>query len=120
MYDVSAMIDPSGLNLKIRLKESTVAQETWQIDPVHSCIHFSIRHFVISRIHGRFTKWGGTIHLDDASPASSTVEVDIDASSIDTNDANRDNHLKGADFFNVAEHPKITFKSTKVEPLGQN
>jgi polyisoprenoid-binding protein YceI len=97
-----------------------VAQETWQIDPVHSCIHFSIRHFVISKIHGRFTKWGGSIHLDDASPASSTVEVDIDASSIDTNDPNRDNHLKGPEFFNVAEYPKITFKSTSVEPEGPN
>jgi polyisoprenoid-binding protein YceI len=97
-----------------------VAQETWQIDPVHSCIHFSIRHFVISKIHGRFTKWGGVIQLDDVSPASSKVEVDIDASSIDTNDPNRDNHLKGPDFFNVADYPKITFKSTSVEPVGPN
>ncbi len=95
-----------------------MAQETWQIDPVHSCIHFSIRHFVVSKIHGRFTKWGGTMQLDEASPASSKVEVHIDASSIDTNDPRRDGHLQGADFFNVAQYPEITFVSTKVEPAG--
>jgi len=97
-----------------------VAQETWQIDPVHSCIHFSIRHFVISKIHGRFTKWGGTIQLDEASPASSQVEIHIDASSIDTNDPNRDGHLKSDAFFDVAQYPEIKFKSTKVEPAGKS
>ncbi len=97
-----------------------MAQEKWQIDPVHSCIHFSIRHMVVSRIHGRFTKWGGTIQLDDQNPAASQVEVHIDASSIDTNDANRDGHLKADSFFDVAKYPEITFKSTKVEATGKD
>ena len=101
-------------------REFNVALETWQIDPVHSCIHFSIRHFVISRIHGRFTKWGGAIHFDEEAPASSTVDIHIDANSIDTNDPNRDGHLKGADFFDTARFPEMTFKSTKVEPAGAN
>jgi polyisoprenoid-binding protein YceI len=97
-----------------------VALETWQIDPVHSCIHFSIRHFVISRIHGRFTKWGGTIQFDEEAPATSKVDIHIDANSIDTNDPNRDGHLKGADFFDTARFPEMTFQSTKVEPAGAN
>ena len=95
-----------------------MALQTWQVDPVHSCIHFSIRHFVVSKIHGRFTKWGGKLELDETAPASSQVEIHIDASSIDTNDPNRDAHLKTQDFFNVAQHPEITFKSTRVEPAG--
>ena len=97
-----------------------MATETWQIDPVHSGIHFSIRHFVVGKVHGRFTKLGGTIQLDEATPANSKVDVHIDAATVDTNEANRDNHLKGADFFNVAEHPEITFKSTRVEAAGKD
>jgi polyisoprenoid-binding protein YceI len=107
------MIDPQD-------KEYTVATETWQIDPVHSGIHFSIRHFVVGRVHGRFTKLGGTIQIDDANPANSKVEAHIDASTVDTNDEKRDGHLKTADFFNVAEHPQITFKSTRVEAAGKD
>lgn len=97
-----------------------MATETWQIDPVHSGIHFSIRHFVVGKVHGRFAKLGGTIQLDEATPANSKVDVFIDAASVDTNEPNRDNHLKGADFFNVAEHPQITFKSTRVEAAGKD
>ena len=95
-----------------------MALETWQIDPMHSCIHFAIRHFVVSKIHGRFTKWGGTLQLDEANPSSSKVEVQIDAASIDTNEPKRDGHLRGADFFDVEHHPHITFNSTKVESGG--
>ena len=97
-----------------------MAIETWQVDPVHSCIHFSVPHCMVSKIHGRFTKWSGTIQLDDQAPASSSVEIHIDASSIDTNEPNRDGHLKGTDLFNVAQYPEITFKSTKVESSGKD
>lgn len=97
-----------------------MATETWQIDPVHSGIHFSIRHFVVGRVHGRFTKLGGTIQIDEANPANSKVEAHIDADTVDTNDAKRDGHLKTADFFNVAEYPEITFKSTRVEAAGKD
>jgi polyisoprenoid-binding protein YceI len=95
-----------------------MAVETWQIDPVHSHIHFSIRHFVISKIHGRFTKWGGTVQFDEHVPANSKVEVSIEAASIDTNDPKRDGHLKTPDFFDTERYPHITFVSTKAEAAG--
>jgi polyisoprenoid-binding protein YceI len=97
-----------------------MALETWNIDPVHSSIHFSIRHLVISKIHGRFTKWGGTIEFDEQHPASSKVNIQIDVDSIDTNDPKRDGHLKTPDFFDAEHHPQITFASTKVEPKAAN
>jgi polyisoprenoid-binding protein YceI len=97
-----------------------VAAETWQIDPVHSYLQFNIRHFVVSKVHGRFTQWGGTIQLDSQQPANSKVEIQIDANSIDTGDARRDGHLKTADFFDTEKYPHITFQSTEVEPVGTN
>ena len=97
-----------------------MAVETWQIDPVHSYLHFNIRHFVVSKVHGRFTKWGGTIQFDDQQPTNSKVDIQIDASSIDTGDARRDGHLKTTDFFDTETHSQITFQSTMVEPAGNN
>jgi polyisoprenoid-binding protein YceI len=97
-----------------------MALETYQIDSVHSSIHFSIRHLVISKIHGRFSKLGGTIQFDEQQPASSKVDIQIDVNSIDTNDTKRDEHLKTPEFFDVAQYPQITFSSTKVEPAGAN
>jgi polyisoprenoid-binding protein YceI len=97
-----------------------VAVETWQIDPVHSYLHFNIRHFVVSKVHGRFTKWGGTIDLDQQQPTNSKVDIEIDVNSIDTGDARRDGHLKTPDFFDIEKYPQITFQSTSVEPAGSN
>jgi polyisoprenoid-binding protein YceI len=97
-----------------------MALETYNIDPIHSSIHFSIRHLVISKIHGRFAKWGGTILFDEQDPASSKVDMQIEVGSIDTNDAKRDEHLKTPEFFDTAQYPQITFSSTKVEPKGAN
>jgi polyisoprenoid-binding protein YceI len=94
--------------------------ETWNIDPVHSAIHFSIRHLVISKIHGKFTRWGGAIQFDEQSPAASKVDISIEVNSIDTNDPKRDAHLQSPDFFDSEKFPKITFASTKVEPAGTN
>lgn len=96
-----------------------MALERWEIDSSHSGIHFSVRHMVISRVRGQFARWSGTVLAEDGDPSRATVEVVIDASSIDTGVADRDGHLKSPDFLNVAEHPDITFKSRGVEPLGQ-
>jgi polyisoprenoid-binding protein YceI len=97
-----------------------LALEMWRIDPAHSCIHFAIRYLGISKIHGRFTKWGGTVQFDEAAPTASQVEVRIDATSVDTNEPKRDGHLQTPDFLNTAQYPEITFKSMRVEAAGKD
>lgn len=91
-----------------------MAIEKWDFDLVHSSINFWVRHMMVSKVHGRFTKWAGTIELDETEPAKSRVEVTIDASSIDTKEPQRDDHLRSPDFLKVEKFPKIVFKSTRV------
>jgi polyisoprenoid-binding protein YceI len=95
-----------------------MALSTWNIDPSHSSLGFSVRHMVVSKTRGRFTKWSGQIRFDPDEPQASSVEVTIDPASIDTADAQRDAHLRSADFFNVAEYPVASFRSTRVEESG--
>jgi polyisoprenoid-binding protein YceI len=90
----------------------------WNLDSVHSGINFSVRHMVVSKVRGRFTKFTGNIALDESDLARSVVEATIDASSIDTGTAQRDDHLRSADFFDVENFPQIRFRSTGIEKLG--
>ncbi len=90
---------------------------SWKIDPSHSQITFAVRHMMISNVHGRFENFNGTFELDEQDPTRSSVEVQIDAASINTKDEKRDGHLKSPDFLNAAEFPFLTFKSTRVEKL---
>jgi polyisoprenoid-binding protein YceI len=89
---------------------------TWNVDGSHTRTGFSVKHLVISDVKGEFAKTEGKAQVDETDLAKSSVEVTIDAGSIDTRDAKRDAHLKSADFFDVAKYPTITFKSTKVVP----
>ena len=91
----------------------------YRVDPAHSVIGFSIRHFEISFVRGRFREFNSTIHYDAADVTKSTVEFTAKVESIDTGVAGRDNHLRSADFFDVAKFPEMTFKSTKVEKKGK-
>jgi polyisoprenoid-binding protein YceI len=96
------------------------ATTTWDIDPSHSGAHFSVRHMMVSNVRGEFGKVTGTVQLDDKDVTKSTINAVIDASTINTRDAKRDEHLKAPDFFDVAKYPNITFKSKKVEKAGDN
>lgn len=96
-----------------------LAQETWTVDKSHSTAHFKVRHFTANVI-GQFRDFDGTIQLDRENPAKSSVELTIQAASIDTGNENRDKHLRSEDFFEVEKFPTITFKSTAVAPKSAN
>ena len=87
---------------------------TWNLDTTHSNIGFSVRHMVFAKVRGRFATWSGTARLDAQDLTRSSVEVEIDANSIDTGVGDRDNHLRSADFFDVENHPTMQFRSTGV------
>lgn len=88
---------------------------TWDIDPVHSDVSFSVRHMMVSKVRGRFSKFSGQI-VTAEDPLDSTVEVSIDLSSVDTNDVNRDAHLRSIDFFDTETHTDMTYRSTALIP----
>ncbi len=90
---------------------------TWKFDLAHSTVGFKVRHMMISRVNGRFANWDGEISFDPENPQAAKVTVDIDASSIDTNLADRDAHLRSADFFDVANFPKIHYATTSIEKI---
>jgi polyisoprenoid-binding protein YceI len=97
---------------------SLAATSTWNLDPMHSNAQFTVRHLGISNVQGEFTKISGTVMLDDSDITKSSVDVTIDATSVDTRVSRRDDDLKSDGFFDVAKFPTITFKSTKVEKAG--
>jgi polyisoprenoid-binding protein YceI len=97
-----------------------MATTTWNIDPTHTGIHFSVRHMVVAKVRGSFKAFSGSVQLDPQSPAGASVSARIETASIDTGVEQRDGHLKSPDFFDVAKFPAITFQSTKVEPAGGN
>nr|HET6902630.1 YceI family protein [Ktedonobacteraceae bacterium] len=92
----------------------------WNIDAVHSQATFSVKHMMISTVRGHFDVLSGKLEIDEAHPENSWVEAEVDVASINTRDPKRDGHLRSADFFDAAQFPKITFKSTKVEPVGKD
>ena len=91
--------------------------ETWYLDPAHSAAQFTVRHMGISNVRGTFTKVGGTV-TNPGDPSKASVDVTIDASSVDSRVQRRDDDLRSDHFFDVAKYPTITFKSKKVEAAG--
>ncbi len=96
-----------------------MAADTYSIDKQHSNAGFAIRHLV-STVHGKFDDIGGTIVIDSQKPSASTVEFTMKTASIDTGVADRDKHLRSADFFDAEKNPEITFKSTSIKPAGKD
>ncbi len=95
-----------------------MSTSTWNIDATHSTAEFKIRHLMISNVKGSFPKLSGVLTLDESDVTKSSVEATIDVASIETRDAQRDTHLKSADFFDVEKFPEMKFKSTKVVQKG--
>lgn len=87
----------------------------WQLDPAHTTVEFAVKHMMFTTVRGRFKTFTGSVHVDERHPDQSRAEVTIDAASIDTGVADRDAHLRSADFLDVENHPKIVFRSTGVD-----
>jgi polyisoprenoid-binding protein YceI len=98
---------------------AAAAPTTWKIDPNHTNVGFSVRHF-FSQVHGRFREVEGTIVFDDANPSAISVDATVNAASVDTGNPNRDADLKTDHFFLVEKYPTLTFKSTKVTRAGKD
>lgn len=91
-----------------------MAMKSWKIDAAHSGIHFSVRHLVFAKVRGRFGEFEGSVHFDADNLAALKAEVEINAASIDTGVADRDKHLRSADFFDVEKFPKLSFVSEQA------
>ena len=92
-----------------------MTQTTWTIDPAHSSVELAVKHMMFTTVRGRFKDFTGTVLVDEENPNNSKVEVEIAAASIDTGVADRDGHLRSADFLDVENHPTITFRSKSVD-----
>jgi polyisoprenoid-binding protein YceI len=92
---------------------------SWNIDSAHSEVNFAVRHMMIAKVRGQFEKFDGTIEFDPKQPENTRVDVSIAVGSINTREEQRDKHLRSADFFDVENYPKMTFKSTRVEITGE-
>ncbi|MDP2937582.1 MAG: YceI family protein [Dehalococcoidia bacterium] len=90
---------------------------TWKIDPAHSQIQFSVRHMMISNVRGRFEDFTGAVEFDEEDPARSSVEVQIEAASINTKEPQRDTHLRSPDFLDAEKFPQLRYKSRRVEMI---
>src|SRR4051812_11912299 len=94
-------------------------KSTYQIDPAHSSAHFTVRHMMVTNVHGGFKKVTGSVTYDPQNPTETSVQAEIDAASISTNDEQRDAHLRSGDFLDVEKFPTITFRGTRVESAGE-
>ena len=92
---------------------------SWAIDSAHSEIQFKVRHMMVSWARGSFEKFSGTVNFDEQNPANSSVDIQIDAASINTRQADRDAHLRSPDFLDAPTYPYLTFKSKQVQPTGE-
>ena len=95
-----------------------MARQNWQVDAAHSAVNLAVRHMVISKVRGRFARWNAKLGLDPSDLPRSSVEVEIEAASIDTGVGDRDAHLRSADFLDAQNHPLLTYRSRRVEAIS--
>jgi polyisoprenoid-binding protein YceI len=104
--------------LAVALSAPVAGASTWEIDSAHTSAQFAVRHLMVTTVRGHLGTVTGTVNIDESDLTKSSVEATIDVTGINTRDAKRDEHLRSADFFDVAKYPTITFKSKKVEKAG--
>lgn len=97
-----------------------MAKTVWNVDASHSSVDFSVKHMMIAKVKGTFHKFEASINADPEDLTTADIEFTVDMSSIDTRSEDRDNHLRSADFFDVENHPNMTFKSTSIKKTGDN
>ena len=97
-----------------------MANTSWQVDGTHSSVGLTVRHMVISKVRGRFSRWNAKLDLDPANLARSSVQVEIEAASIDTGVADRDAHLRSPDFLDAEKHPTLRYQSRRVEVVSHD
>ena len=100
------------------MTQITELKGTYTLDPSHSEVGFTTRHAMVTKVRGAFSDYSGTATIDGANPSASSLEVTVQAASIDTRSADRDAHVRGADFFDVEQYPTITFRSTDFAVHG--
>ena len=109
----------AGLALiAVLLAAPALAGDTYQIDPAHTNVMFTVRHMVVAKVTGRFNKFNGTVYFDEKDPTKSWAKGTIEVKSIDTDNEKRDAHLRSSDFFAAKKYPQITFASKKVVKKG--
>ena len=91
---------------------------SWNIDQAHTAIQFAVKHMMLAKVRGQFEKFDGTVSLDEANPAATKIDIQIETASVNTRDGQRDGHLRSADFFNSEKFPYMTFVSKKVDFNG--
>ena len=120
MKQIFALIRLSVFLVLLMALPSSAAADEYKIDPEHTSVVFKIGHLDVSYTWGRFNTISGNLSLNEDDPSASSITIEIDVNSIDTNNEKRDKHLRGPDFFNVKTYPKATFKSKSFKVKGDN